>query len=191
MGTRGAPTPRPTPKARPKPEQLGLEPLENLTPARIETFPRAVLFEIKDLISKEQRTEEGVYKDLRRPFQEELDNLRTLRKPKIDRLIYLRGVINNRLLELERQDKRDEAFKALQSMKKLTDPPENVLEIYVPQQKEPIKKVRLRKTLRWRILDQTKIPIDFLQVDDQKLREAGKAGAKVPGVQFYYDEVPY
>jgi len=170
--------------------------IQNLTPAKIGTFGREVLFELRDLIAKEQRTTEGIYKELRRPFQAELDRLRDEHKPKINQLANLRTDVNRKLQELEQEAKKEQAEKDLEKMKRLSELPKTIAEQHpvaraVLEEPQVKQKVRIRKTLRWTILDRTKIPLDYLQIDDQKLREAGKAGVNVSGVRFYFDKVPY
>lgn len=166
--------------------------LQDITPAKIGTFGQEVLFEMRDLIAKELRTVEGVYKELRRPFQAELDRLRKEHKPDIDDLTDLKREVNQKLLELEREAKKEQTAKDLETMKRLTEP-----EKYYPIEETDQKmisvkqKVRVRKTLRWNILDIKIVPREFLIPNDQKLRAAGKWGERIEGIRFYYDEVPY
>lgn len=151
------------------------------------------LFELRDLIAKELRTEEGVLKELRRPFQEELDRLRETHRPKIEHLTKLKRMVNQKLLQLEKEERAAQAKIDMERLKALAEP-KTAKSVVVPERTttiEKTQKVRKRKVQRWTVLDLSKVPRAYLVLDESKLREAAKLGVKVDGIKFWKEEVPY
>jgi len=169
------------------------------------------LFELRDLTVLEQRKAEGIYKELRRPFSEALDRLRDEHKPKIDHLGKLKGLVNKELFKIEKVERDDQAAKDLERMKlieksqegrqalartnrKPQEPGDSITEsdLIVHPQAKP-QKVRVRKVQRWTVLEWDDIPDNFKprELNASMLKQAAKAGIKVPGIKFWKEEVPY
>ena len=55
---------------------------------------------------------------------------------------------------------------------------------------EKIDKIRTRKVTRLRVTDKTKIPFDFLEVNEVELKKALTAGEQIKGAELYTEEIP-
>lgn len=59
-----------------------------------------------------------------------------------------------------------------------------------PPKPKQEKIIATRKTLEYTIVDAKKIPREFLMPDDLKIRKALKAKIEIPGVNYWYKDVP-
>jgi len=89
-------------------------------------------------------------------------------------------------LELEKEGKKDEAEAALNEPAFVPPPPP-------PTQAVPkVQGVKFRTVWKFKIVDEAKIPREYLMVDEKKIRkvvEALKEQANIPGIEVYPEKV--
>jgi len=125
----------------------------------------------------------NTYKEIRKAFRPYLDQLSTT-EPAYKRVMLDFHQSEQKRLDAEQAKIEEEALKNAKEGEAV-----EVEEVNNIKRVEAIHGVSsVRKTKKWRVIDITKIPLEYLMIDEKKVKEALKIGKSIEGIEEYIEE---
>ena len=153
---------------------------------------KAQLIILKSVDKEVQSKKDGIVK----PLNEALKNARALFKPFEDKIEVIKQYLNGEMLKynqklLAEQKKREE-----EAMKKIEEAEKKGEEININKiikklenTQTKIEQIKTRKIKKFRLIDITKVPKEYLQLNEVEVRKAMLGGYNVEGVEYYEEEI--
>jgi len=157
------------------------------------TFEKAKsqLIEVKTIKKLVKEKKESITK----PLNEALKNARALFKPVEENILKIETYLNSSVLKYNQKLLAEQKVREDEAAKKMEEANKNNEEINldkitrkVENTAEKLNMIRTRKVKKFKIVDETKIPRNFLTPDEVKIRQAMMNDIKVEGVEYYVEE---
>jgi regulator of replication initiation timing len=156
-----------------------------------ETYDQALEFgkNVNRLIKEVDAQE----KDITKPINDSLKKIRDAFRPAKDKLEAIKKEIAGVMVEYinaENAKKKLEAERLEARLERGTIREDTVIKkLAIAEETKTVTKGGMTSVLTVKIIDKTKIPMDYLIVDESKIKSAHRSGIKIPGVICEYKNV--
>jgi hypothetical protein len=140
----------------------------------------------KDIAKKVEAEEKKITK----PLNEALKSTRDLFRPYKERIEKVVDYLDSQMLSYNKKLKEEEVIKAKELEDKIAKgkisfekASEKIVKIEEKQDN-----INIRKIPKVRILDKSKIPLEYMEPDEVEIKRAILAGNIIPGAEIYYEE---
>lgn len=171
-----------------KKEVVGVEDIKGLKVNSQPTLEKAK--EIRSFAKDVAKKIDAEEKKITKPLKEASDNAKALFKPYRERIESLVSYLDSQMLAYSNKLKKESEEKAKELEDKIvkgTISFEKAAEKIVKVE-EKQDNINIRKIPKVRILDKSKVPLEFMEPDLVEIKRAFLAGTIVEGAELYYEE---
>ena len=160
-------------------------------PAKITSQPtftvaQGTLMKIKGI----QKNNKTIKDSIVNPIKEALKNVKALFAPSEEALKEMENIIKEDKVKWSDKLEEIEAKRILEAEEKIKNGVDiEKATVALNNTKDNLKEVKTRKIPKVRILDKSKIPLEYLEPDEVKIKAVLQSGIKVEGAELYYEKI--